>query len=66
MMAHAYVLYLAREYDRAIAQILRTLESHPDFWPGRGVARHGLQPEGAARRGHCQCTRAAEISEGVP
>ena len=66
MMAHGWVFYMTRQYDRAIVQLRRTLDAHPGFWLAKGwlslaCGRKGMHSEAVA-----ECTRAVELSGGLP
>jgi len=66
MMAHAWVFYMTRQYDRAIVQFRRTLAAHPGFWLAKGwfglaCGRKGMRSEAVA-----ECTQAVELSGGIP
>ncbi len=64
--AMGFVLYMTRQYDRGILELLKTLEGHPKFWIrnnwiGLISAQQGRYPEALA-----ECSRAVELSERLP
>ena len=60
------MLYVDRQYDRAIAQLQKTIETHPRFW-----IRHNWLGLIASRLGEhseavSECSRAVELSGDLP
>ena len=66
MTALGWVLYMTRQYDRAIVQFRKTLKDHPGFWLTRGELGMAYVRKEMYQEAIAECVQAVEISGGLP
>jgi len=64
--ALGFIFYISRQYDRAIVELHKTIETHPKWWISHNwlglIAAHQKRfPEALA-----SCARGIELSDGIP
>ena len=62
----AFILYLARDYDEAIARAENALEHYPRFWQGHWLRCHALAAKDRYDEAVASCRRAVENSGSMP